>query len=270
MSLVLITSANNQFGGVLSTAYKQAGGPPFDFVIVLPEKTERRFPSWAKGFVAYNLFGASGTLRLFRLEYGKIFTKNERALGLDLPWIDSISLPETKVIYVDSINSKEARDLMESLHPSLLISVGSPQILKKHILATATMGAINIHNGKLPVYRGLFGTFWEVARGEPYGYVCVHRMVPQVDQGEVLAYARFSLEHMASFLDLLIAKKRAGGRLLAQVVNHSRTAGQLEAQCHDYPSHRFQKEYFGWPSLEEIARFRWTHTKKLKNRSHVP
>lgn len=75
----------------------------------------------------------------------------------------------------------------------LIISYLSPWIMPAWLLAKASQGAINFHPGP-PEYPGIGCTNFAIYNDEKEFGVTCHHMVPQVDQGSIIAVSRFPLE----------------------------------------------------------------------------
>jgi hypothetical protein len=152
-----------------------------------------------------------------------------------------------------SLNTAEGVGALREAAPDLLVSVGAPEIFKPAVLRAPALAAINVHNGRLPTYRGLFGTFWEALAGEAWGYTSVHVMEPEVDAGAVLAQGAVRLAGV-SLMEALAAKKALGGRLLAWLVGFVAREGRLPPPC---PLNAgLAAGYYSWPSLREMVRLR--------------
>ena len=267
MKTVLLTTDQNPFGGVLATAYQQSDGPPIDTVIVLPERGDLGFPWWSKPYVALKVVGVGGIWRLLAGRFGaRLLGRRQREIGATAGWVDTWSAGGAKVLRLESINDDHAVSLLGEMRPDVLVSIGVPCIVKARVLAIPSRGAINVHNGRLPDYRGLFATFWEVLNREPWAYVSVHEMAPEVDAGRVLAVDRVDVARAQSFLDLLIEKKHLGGCRLAEVLRAVESGGRpAELPC-DFPRLGERDDYYGWPTVRDVVRFSW----RMRNRSARP
>lgn len=110
---------------------------------------------------------------------------------LRLPTRNSHSLRQTAArehanyVSLESVNSREGREYLESLNPDVFISIACPQILRKKTLTIPKRGAWNVHSALLPRNRGMLPTFWSLYHGDRPG-VTVHRMVPKLDAGGIL------------------------------------------------------------------------------------
>lgn len=89
-------------------------------------------------------------------------------------------------VQIESLNSPAAIMALESLNPDLLVVDGG-SILKPKFFSGPRFGAINLHCGKLPDYRGMPPAFWELYYGEPEVGVSVHAVSAKLDEGAVFA-----------------------------------------------------------------------------------
>jgi len=52
---------------------------------------------------------------------------------------------------------------------------------------------LNLHNGKLPEYRGLHTMSWMIQKGEEFGYLTLHQVSSKVDAGAIVAELTFPI-----------------------------------------------------------------------------
>ncbi|MGH2403389.1 MAG: formyltransferase family protein, partial [bacterium] len=234
MRLVVVTSLEDALAGLFWEAYARSGGLPPAAVFFLTPR--RRTPLWRRLVEGLLLFGVAGVVRWWML--GRRARRHpERIYG------------SAAFHHVQTVNRGQGLAALREASPDLLVSVGSPVILKPDVLRSARIGAVNVHNGKLPAYRGLFGTFWEAYRRETWGYISIHTMLEEVDAGPVLAQAAVLLEGR-SLLSALLDKKRLGGSLLAWLV---RFVERERALPFPPPAQETPSAYYSWPSLKAIA-----------------
>lgn len=256
MKVAIATTEDDMLGGVFAQAYHEAGGPPPHTVFILPERNDLRFPRWAAGVVALKLLGPIGTVRIVSARHGHLpLYRADRNIGLNRDWIPTLASAETHCVYCNSMNDSDTLAGLKDIQPDLLVSIGVPIILKKQVLTIPRIGAVNVHNGRLPKYRGHFGTFWEVHQGETWAYTSIHVMTAKVDAGRLLATERVNIEETQSFLDLMLEKKRRGGRLLAQVLCDIERQGSFPDQTPPPDEPDTGPGYFGWPSLRDVLSF---------------
>lgn len=84
-----------------------------------------------------------------------------------------------------SINSEESEKYLRGLKADLFVCVHGRQIVKKNILGSTKMGGINVHPC-LYKYKGANPVERMLSDGETRASVGVHRMVDEVDAGEIL------------------------------------------------------------------------------------
>lgn len=87
----------------------------------------------------------------------------------------------------EPVNQPAFADTIRSLKPDILVVAGFSQILKPHLFELARYGAINLHAGKLPKYRGGSPLNWQIINGETEAGLSVIRMDEGVDTGPLLA-----------------------------------------------------------------------------------
>jgi methionyl-tRNA formyltransferase len=93
-----------------------------------------------------------------------------------------------------SLNDAAFVATLRSLAPDLLVSVQAAQILRRPLLETPRLGAVNLHYGPLPRYRGVAPIAWAIINGETETAVTLHVMDPGIDSGPILASAPVAIE----------------------------------------------------------------------------
>jgi methionyl-tRNA formyltransferase len=63
---------------------------------------------------------------------------------------------------------------------------GYNNILKKEIISFPKKGAINLHGGKLPDYRGVAPINWQIIKGEKVGGCCIIFVDEGIDTGDII------------------------------------------------------------------------------------
>lgn len=150
-----------------------------------------------------------------------------------------------------SVNKPEYVAKARELKPDVIVSVAAPEIFRKDILESARLRCINIHSGRLPKYRGMMPTFWQLLHGEPQATVTVHEMAVKLDAGDVLGTVDFPLKNQDCLNRVIVETKRAGARLMIEVLRKI-AAGTDEPQ----PLDMARKEYFSFPKAADARAFR--------------
>jgi len=233
-------------GELFAAAYKQNAGPSLHTIFAVKDRSDLQFSLLSKILMARKMLGVRGLWQRLRQKMKKI------------SWIESLQFPSTNLYFVEDANDLKTQNILMADNFDLLISIGAPRIITFNTLKLVRLGGINVHNGKLPVYRGHFGTFWEVLEGEPLHFTTIHRMVPKVDAGEILAEGISDRKEFRSFFDLMKHKKSEGGKLLAEVLNQIESTQRFSP----LPVSEFrQTQYFGWPNHKDVLRFNWNYVR---------
>jgi len=88
-----------------------------------------------------------------------------------------------------NLNDPAFVETIRSLAPDLLVSVQAAQIMRRTLLESPRLGAVNLHFGPLPRYRGVAPIAWAIINGETETAVTLHMMDPGIDSGPILASA---------------------------------------------------------------------------------
>ena len=155
------------------------------------------------------------------------------------------------VRHLASINDEAYLRTLGERNVDVLLSVSAPEIFRAGALH-ATPHAINIHNGKLPFYRGMMPTFWALLHDEPEVTITVHTMVEKLDAGKVLAEYRVPIMPADSQFDLSGRAKEVAGREVARLLARLDTPEWPEAASVDMS----RKRYFKFPTPTDVARLR--------------
>ena len=79
------------------------------------------------------------------------------------------------------------------MKPDLFIVAGFPLIFPKVLLKATKFGAINLHSGPLPEYRGGSPLNWQIINNEKKIGITAIRMNHKIDQGDILIKKNFIL-----------------------------------------------------------------------------
>ena len=155
------------------------------------------------------------------------------------------------VRFLASINDDAYLRTLRERGVDVLLSVSAPEIFRAAALSTAPH-TINIHNGKLPYYRGMMPTFWALLHGEPEATITVHTMVEKLDAGQVLAEFTVPITPRDSQFDLSARAKEVAGREVAGLLARLGTPQWPVPRTVDMS----QKRYFKFPTPVDVAQLR--------------
>jgi len=155
------------------------------------------------------------------------------------------------ILSTQSVNDPRFLQYLRSKQLDLIVSVAAPEIFAAELLSLPRLGCINIHSGKLPNYRGMMPTFWQMLRGEKRITITVHKMARKLDAGDLLATESFRLRTADSLDRVIKSTKRQGARLLLRVLHDLRTN-----QARPLPLDLAHGAYFSFPKRSDVREFR--------------
>lgn len=200
-------------------------------------------PLWKTARRLWRFYGPIDFVRLF----GRFARARLRGDSIErLAAEHSIPLLST-----ESINDPGYIQRIRALEPDVIVSVAAPEIFRSEILSSAKLCCVNIHSGRLPGYRGMMPTFWQMLHGERFATVTVHEMAPKLDAGAVLATLDFELRERDTLDRVISETKRAGAHLMIKVLRQLAT-GTATPQALDMSS----AGYFRFPSATDVKAFR--------------
>jgi methionyl-tRNA formyltransferase len=150
-----------------------------------------------------------------------------------------------------SVNDSEFVERVKVLEPDVIVSVAAPEIFKTAILEVPRLGCINVHSGRLPRYRGMMPTFWQMRFGEPNVTVTVHEMAEKLDAGAVLGTAECPIEERDTLDRVMVAAKHEGARLVNRVL---RELAEGEARPRELDMS--EASYFSFPRRSDVLQLR--------------
>ena len=128
---------------------------------------------------------------------------------------------------------------LNDIAPDAILVWSYPMILPKEVLEIPKRGAVNVHLGLLPEYRGVNGVRWALLNGEDQTGVTLHFMDAGIDSGNMIARASFPIAPEDDIRSLMQKSKIAGRRLLENswagiVSGNLRTMPQDESKAKYY------------------------------------
>lgn len=136
---------------------------------------------------------------------------------------EKLSIP---LFRVENYHAEKAIKLLREADADLGILYGT-NIIKETIFSIPRMGAINIHQGLAPVYRGGPTVFWELFNNEKELGITVHFVAPKVDTGDIILqktvpleydFSRYDLDYESFLQDFRASLKEPSAQLLAEAV----------------------------------------------------
>ena len=87
--------------------------------------------------------------------------------------------------FFDNPNSPDFLEFVKNHQTDLLINARTRFIYKSKILKLPRLGAINIHHGLLPEFRGTMCDLWALYNNRPTGF-SIHVMEKKIDNGGII------------------------------------------------------------------------------------
>jgi methionyl-tRNA formyltransferase len=209
--------------------------------ITIQKPFNESMPATAKR--VFSLYGPIDFLRLLlRVAARKIRKRSIAALARR----EEIPLTPT-----GSLNESSFIGRIRESSPDVIVSVAAPEIFKKELLELPRLGCINVHSGRLPTYRGMLPTFWQMRAGEHHATVTVHEMAAKIDAGRVLGTAQCEIHEHDSLDRVMKETKREAARLTIRVL------GELAAGTSaPRPLDLANASYFSFPKRDDAKAFR--------------
>ena len=189
---------------------------PRDEIEVCGITIDRAFhePLWKTLRRIHGLYGPWGLVRQgLRFIDARLRRRSIEALA---------ALAALPIVRARSVNEPAYIAQIRQMAPDVIVSVAAPEIFKPELLSVTRLGCINVHSGRLPAYQGMMPTFWQMQRGERAVTITVHRMVPRLDTGDVLATKEFALRNCDSLDRVIKGTKCEGAKLLIRVLRDLR------------------------------------------------
>jgi methionyl-tRNA formyltransferase len=147
-------------------------------------------------------------------------------------------------------DSVAARDIA-AMAPDLIFSFYYRRMIPMAVLASARLGAFNMHGSLLPCYRGKAPVNWAVLKGEREAGVTLHHMVAKADAGDIVDQEAVPIGLEDTAHDVMTRLLPAARRVLARQLDALK-AGTAPRR----PQDESQATYFGGRRPED-GRIDW-------------
>jgi methionyl-tRNA formyltransferase len=248
VTVVAVTQDDPFFTGRFFEAFlaESAGGRVRLLEIVLLRNFNESRPALLKRF--WKLYGTVDLIRLLtRYAWARLADRFGQARSVET-LAQRAGVP---VRPLASINDDAYLRTLRERQVDVLLSVSAPEIFRAAALRAAPK-SINIHNGKLPFYRGMMPTFWALLHGEKAVTITVHTMAEKLDAGEVVAEFTVPIGPDTTQFDLSAQAKTIAGREVARLLARLGTPDWPTT----VPVDMSQKRYFKFPTPADVAQLR--------------
>ena len=127
------------------------------------------------------------------------------------------SHPNMRIVRVSDIHAQESIDIVKGHDPDLGLSLCAP-ILRRPLFSIPKLGTINLHQGKLPEYRGMPPAFWELWNNEQSVGCSVHWIDDKLDTGDIVKHASINRSKFSSLKGLQLQLNEVGIYLMRDAV----------------------------------------------------
>ena len=160
---------------------------------------------------------------------------------------------------VESLNNDATSALLKHYQPDLLFVFGT-RILKPHVFNSSRRGAINLHTGITPEYRGAKSEFWALYREdlEMVGFT-IHYIDEGIDTGSVLLQRKINVRKDDDDIDLRIRNIEAAVPAIEQVMTKINSF-----QGSVIPTENRHSEVFSTPSIWQYMSPKWFRRRKKR------
>ncbi len=94
---------------------------------------------------------------------------------------------------IQKIHDAENIEILNRIAPDWIFNINCYQYLRSAIIASASKGVINFHNGPLPLYGGVNISSWPIINGETHHGVTWHLVNEGIDTGDILSQSFFEI-----------------------------------------------------------------------------
>lgn len=155
------------------------------------------------------------------------------------------------VMCENDINTGHFHEKLKEMNLDLIISVAAPLIFKSDLIQIPTHGCINIHNGKLPRYRGMLPNFWQMYHGEKSVGITIHEINPGIDDGRIILQRDVGIDPDDTLESLIGRTKRIGARFMIEAIDLIRSGNVIYTEN---PSSA--GSYFSFPTRKDAKEFK--------------
>ena len=111
--------------------------------------------------------------------------------------------------------------------PDLILSVNCNALLPNSILKCARLGGINLHQGSVPLYRGLMPIFYSQINNETTAGSTVHCINSKFDCGDILVQEKILINPGDNYVQIWDRLNDIGSKNLISVLEYISTFNQL-------------------------------------------
>ena len=156
----------------------------------------------------------------------------------------SANVLNNEIVYVPNSNKniKQIEDIIKMYDIDYIISVQHVWILPKRTISLVNGNAFNLHNGKLPEYKGYNSISHSILNNEKYFYSTIHWMHEKVDSGDIIIEGKIPISNLDTAYGIYIKSlkciKKIFSQFLVQLKNNNCNRKKLDQK----QGHFYKKE----------------------------
>ncbi len=157
-------------------------------------------------------------------EVVRVFTQPARPAGRGgklkpTPIAETAAEAGVEVVETANINTEESVARIRAVKPELICVVDFGQLLRESVMASAPLGAMNLHASLLPELRGAAPVNWAIIRGHERTGVTTFRIVRAMDAGPIYLQQAADIGPEETAEDLLARLAELGSALVVETVD---------------------------------------------------
>ncbi len=249
---VAVTQSDPFFTGRFFETFLEAGGVELVEIVLLRNFNESRVA------LARRLSGfyPPGDMARLATRYARALVDDRRGVPRSVEAV--AARHAVPVRELPTINDAGYLATLAERDVDVLLSVAAPEIFRSEALRAAPL-VLNVHNGRLPDYRGMMPTFWALLDGADRVVVTVHEMAERLDAGAVVAEFDVPVGPRDTAFDVSRNAKAVAGREVAALLSTVGTDRWPAPRAID-PA---RGSYHGFPTRADARRLRATGRRML-------
>ncbi len=153
--------------------------------------------------------------------------------------------------------------LLQELKETLVVSAGNTYLFPARVIAKENLTIINWHNALLPRHKGRNAEVWAIYEGDAQTGVTWHRIIEDVDAGDILAQRALPIDEKITAMQLYKKQCELGEVMFAELLESVLTGTCAMREQEQLAVNQLHYSYdrpnegildLGW-SMEQIGRF---------------
>ena len=118
----------------------------------------------------------------------------------------------------NNLNQNEIKKLIRSNSIKIAISVNWKYKITSEFIHLFELGILNFHMGNLPNYKGNATPNWSIINGESHIFANVHKMVKEIDAGDVISKKSIEINNNTHVNDIITQSQALAPNLFKEAI----------------------------------------------------